>query len=109
MGTICRTYKEARELPRLISTSDFPHPAITMDPETQNNEKQPSPETTQVTKEEEVIDFDGENDPTNPQNWSSLYKWSIVITISLLSLEASVEKAQIIRSISLTSAVTLAC
>ncbi|KAJ4287812.1 hypothetical protein N0V90_012516 [Kalmusia sp. IMI 367209] len=60
-----------------------------MDSEAQHDEKQTFPEITQAAKEDEVIDFDGEDDPTDPQNWSSLYKWSIVIVISLLSLEAN--------------------
>ena len=38
------------------------------------------------TVDEHVIDFDGPKDPHNPLNWSALYKWSIVILISVMSL-----------------------
>jgi hypothetical protein len=37
-------------------------------------------------KLEDIIDFDGPDDRQNPQNWSSTYKWSIVVLISVLSL-----------------------
>ncbi|KAF2659360.1 MFS general substrate transporter [Lophiostoma macrostomum CBS 122681] len=37
-------------------------------------------------KEADIVDFDGPDDRQNPQNWSSVYKWSIVILISVLSL-----------------------
>lgn len=33
-----------------------------------------------------VVDFDGIDDPTDPLNWSSAYKWSLVTLISFLSL-----------------------
>lgn len=33
-----------------------------------------------------IIDFEGPDDPSNPMNWSALYKWSMVILISILSL-----------------------
>lgn len=33
-----------------------------------------------------VVDFDGEDDPEEPLNWSKFYKWSMVILISFLSL-----------------------
>lgn len=33
-----------------------------------------------------IIDFEGPDDPSDPLNWSKLYKWSIVALISLLSL-----------------------
>ena len=37
-------------------------------------------------KEEDIIDFDGPDDRQNPQNWSSAYRWIIVVLISVLSL-----------------------
>lgn len=33
-----------------------------------------------------VVDFDGTADPSDPLNWTALYKWSLVILISFLSL-----------------------
>lgn len=33
-----------------------------------------------------VVDFDGVDDPTDPLNWSPMYKWSLVTLISFLSL-----------------------
>lgn len=33
-----------------------------------------------------LVDFEGIHDAEDPQNWSPLYKWSMVILISLLSL-----------------------
>lgn len=35
---------------------------------------------------ESAVDFDGPDDATNPVNWSSSYKWSIVGVISIMSL-----------------------
>lgn len=36
--------------------------------------------------EENIVDFDGPNDPEDPLNWSPIYKWSMVALISVLSL-----------------------
>jgi hypothetical protein len=33
-----------------------------------------------------IVDFDGLNDPTDPRNFSPLYKWSVVGLISVMSL-----------------------
>jgi hypothetical protein len=33
-----------------------------------------------------IVDFDGPDDPADPLNWSSRYKWSMVVLISVLSL-----------------------
>jgi hypothetical protein len=33
-----------------------------------------------------IIDFEGPNDPADPFNWSSRYRWSMVILVSILSL-----------------------
>ena len=33
-----------------------------------------------------IVDFDGPDDIKDPLNWSSRYKWSMVILISVLSL-----------------------
>jgi hypothetical protein len=38
------------------------------------------------TVDEYVIEFEGPKEPHNPLNWSALYKWSIVILISVMSL-----------------------
>ncbi len=36
--------------------------------------------------DEHVVDFDSPDDPENPLNWSSQYKWSVVMLISIMSL-----------------------
>ena len=36
--------------------------------------------------DENVVDFDGPGDRGNPLNWPSIYKWSVVILISVMSL-----------------------
>lgn len=33
-----------------------------------------------------IVDFDGPEDPLNPQNWSFARKWTIVILVSLMAL-----------------------
>ena len=45
-------------------------------------------EKVQVTDDGDgnLVDFDGSDDPSNPQNWSSKYKWGITIVISLITL-----------------------
>lgn len=35
-----------------------------------------------------VIDFDGPDDMSNPENWTPVYKWTVVILISLMTLTA---------------------
>ena len=35
---------------------------------------------------ENIVNFDGPDDPSNPVNWSSLYKWTTVMLISVMSL-----------------------
>ena len=35
---------------------------------------------------ENTVDFDNAEDPADPLNWSSLYKWFLVLLISLMSL-----------------------
>lgn len=32
-----------------------------------------------------IVDFDGDNDPANPLNWSKKRKWFLVILVSLLT------------------------
>lgn len=32
-----------------------------------------------------IVDFDGEDDPTNPLNWPKKLKWFLVILVSLLT------------------------
>ena len=40
-----------------------------------------------VDKEDaNLVDFDGSDDPSNPQNWPSRYKWGITTVISLITL-----------------------
>ena len=33
-----------------------------------------------------LIDFSGSDDPSNPQNWPSRYKWGITTVISMITL-----------------------
>lgn len=43
--------------------------------------------TTRVDEEtENVVNFEGPEDPSNPVNWSNAYKWTIVGLISVMSL-----------------------
>lgn len=35
---------------------------------------------------QEIIRFNGPEDPADPLNWSSRYKWSVVILVSMMSL-----------------------
>ncbi len=48
----------------------------------------PDVEKTPVSSDNQsdIVDFEGEDDPKDPLNWSSRYKWSMVILISILSL-----------------------
>ena len=40
-----------------------------------------------VAKEDgNLVDFDGSDDPANPQNWPLSYKWGITVVISLITL-----------------------
>ena len=34
---------------------------------------------------EAVVDFDGDDDPKNPLNWSKSYRWFLVILTSLMT------------------------
>ena len=36
--------------------------------------------------DENLIDFEGADDPTDPLNWSSPYKWGVTVLISLMTL-----------------------
>ena len=39
-----------------------------------------------------LVDYDGLHDLTNPQNWSPLYKWTLVFILSGLTLTVYVWK-----------------
>lgn len=43
-----------------------------------------------INSSNNIIDFDGPNDPENPINWSPAYKWSLVVLISFMSCVVSV-------------------
>ena len=71
----------------------------TFDVEKQPNsevDKIPNAEITAVSEDDSVnssnniIDFDGPNDPEDPINWSPAYKWSLVVLISFMSCVVSV-------------------
>ena len=36
--------------------------------------------------ENDMVGFDGGKDPADPENWSPIYKWFIVVLVSLMSL-----------------------
>jgi hypothetical protein len=36
--------------------------------------------------ETEIVDWDGEDDPTNPRNWPKSKRWAHVVIISILAL-----------------------
>lgn len=39
-----------------------------------------------VLPETEFVDWDGDDDPTNPRNWSKSKRWAHVVIISILAL-----------------------
>ena len=41
--------------------------------------------------DENLVDFDGPDDPANPMNWKSRYKWTITVLVSMMSLVVYVE------------------
>ena len=45
----------------------------------------PGQDHTLEDRAEYVVDFDGADDPANPLNWSKVYKWSILVLISVMS------------------------
>ena len=47
---------------------------------------QSAQESQEASEDPNVVSFDGANDPTNPQNWSTFRKWSIVAIISAMNL-----------------------
>ena len=59
-----------------------PHNAIEVSETCSTNQQDPASEN----KDDNLIDFDGSNDPSNPLNWSWQYKWMIVMLISLMTL-----------------------
>lgn len=36
--------------------------------------------------ETEIVDWDGDDDPTNPRNWPGSKRWAHVVVISILAL-----------------------
>ena len=41
--------------------------------------------TSQASDQDNIVDWDGPEDPQNPQNWTSLRKWTIIILISAIT------------------------
>ena len=41
--------------------------------------------------DQNIIDFDGPDDPLNPLNWNTKYKWAMVILISTVTLMSFVK------------------
>jgi hypothetical protein len=48
------------------------------------DEEKASGETT-IKWDDHIVDWDGPQDPQNPQNWSSTRKWTIIILISMIT------------------------
>jgi len=42
---------------------------------------------THSTFDPDMVNWDGPDDPTNPQNWSSRYKWFITIICSIMTID----------------------
>ena len=55
----------------------------------QPNEPSPARIQDRNEKDEILVDWDGGNDPENPQNWSTRFKSWITIQLSLLAFAAS--------------------
>lgn len=71
--------KREYSTPTAMSTSERSH-----DEDLESNEKpqevqQPQQQT---AKDPNLIEFDGPDDPTNPQNWSPRYKWTVTTILS---------------------------
>lgn len=45
-----------------------------------------------------LVDFDGEGDLSNPQNWSPKLKWSLIVLVSALDFAVQVSHAPIKRN-----------
>jgi MFS transporter, DHA1 family, multidrug resistance protein len=43
------------------------------------------------TIDENMVTWDGPNDPTNPQNWSIKYKWLVTVVLIILTFDAYVQ------------------
>ena len=43
----------------------------------------PEVETSQIS-----MDFEGPNDPMNPLNWTLMYKWTLVVVLSMFTFTA---------------------
>jgi hypothetical protein len=59
-------------------------------PGAETAKEEPAVESSQVTKGESirdqfVVSWDGDNDPTNPRNWSWRVQWGHIMLISLLT------------------------
>lgn len=44
------------------------------------------PETERNETDQQLVDFDGPQDASNPINWSKGYKWTIVILLSTVNI-----------------------
>lgn len=42
-------------------------------------------ENVSTSNQDNIVDWDGPQDPQNPQNWSSAKKWTIIILISAIT------------------------
>ena len=45
-----------------------------------------SPTMMQKTDTDLIVDFDGPDDPVNPVNWKTSYKWTAIILMSAITL-----------------------
>ena len=59
--------------------------AIEESKDTESDEPALQLEKPSVAEDSNVLDFDDDNDPANPLNWSRKRKWAIVMLLSALS------------------------
>ena len=52
-----------------------------------------SESTSESTFDENMVTWDGPNDPTNPQNWSIKYKWLVTVILIIMTFDAYVQLA----------------
>lgn len=56
------------------------------DPPIKSRSKSPS----HLTKDPNLVDWDGPNDPENPQNWSVRFKWLMTIVVIIMTVNVYV-------------------
>ena len=68
-----------------LPPSNWSMSAIEDSKDTGSDEPASQLEKPSVAEDSNVLDFDDDNDPANPLNWSRKRKWAIVMLLSALS------------------------